>query len=331
MVASKTCVVHIGAPKTGSTLIQRVLFENRETMRAHGMLYPDVSLRGYGHHDLAFLVAGGYPDWATPQARTLSELALDLAAACAAHSGSVVLSSEDFYLCPNPEGLRALLHETGVLNGRSPRIVVYLRRQDDAHESWYNQTIKAQGATHTPEACIERYFELWDYHRNLQRWEEVFGRDAIVARSYEEEELVGGSLLEDFFCTVGIDGSSFVISRERVNTGLNRDLLEFQRAFNQLPLTVQEKRAFHHQLIELTATTAGRGFFDEGPSIDSRTAVALMARYAEGNRAVAERYFGRSRLFAERNREERIEPRGAALDAAKVGAILAWLLLQQRG
>ena len=74
MVSHSHCFLHIGAPKTGTTLLQRVLFENKERLRNYGIDYPDISLRGYGHHDLAFLIAGGYPDWATPQPRTLAEL-----------------------------------------------------------------------------------------------------------------------------------------------------------------------------------------------------------------------------------------------------------------
>lgn len=329
MASSRTCIVHIGAPKTGSTLIQRVLFENRALMLAAGALYPDVSLRGYGHHDLAFLVAGGYPAWATPQSRSLDELAQELGSQCRAHDGNVLLSSEDFYLCPNPQGLYELLRETGALHRRECRIIVYLRRQDDAHESWYNQTIKAQGATHSLEESIETSYQLWDYRHQLQRWEAVFGRDALCVRSYEGEDLFHGSLLEDFFDCAGIDGAGFSISRQRVNTGLNRDLLEFQRVMNGLPLSIQNKRAFHHQLIDLSASAAGSGLFDETPSMDPDLAERIMDRYAEGNASVAERYFGRPYLFGARTTA--IAPRAArqGLDVSKLASIVAWLLVKR--
>lgn len=149
------CFVHIGAPKTGTTYLQQFLHDNRAALRRQGLLYPEVSLRGYGHHDLAFLLAGGYPDWATPQPRMLDDLAAELDAATQGHAGPLLLSSEDFYLFPAPERLREMLADVGVLASHRPVIVVYVRRQDDAHVSWYNQTIKAQGHTHSLDECIE--------------------------------------------------------------------------------------------------------------------------------------------------------------------------------
>ena len=102
MSSKKTCYLHIGAPKTGSTALQSFLFENRQRLADHGWVYPEVSLRGFGHHDLAFLISGGYPEWAIPQERSLDELTDDLIR-LAAENPKLVMSSENFYLFPNPE------------------------------------------------------------------------------------------------------------------------------------------------------------------------------------------------------------------------------------
>jgi hypothetical protein len=63
----KLVFLHIGAPKTGSTYLQQVLFKNRETLAANGVLYPysavDQSFRSahdfcgttwFGHHATRF-------------------------------------------------------------------------------------------------------------------------------------------------------------------------------------------------------------------------------------------------------------------------------------
>lgn len=329
-MAQKRCLIHIGAPKTGSTLIQRVLFENRAALAEKGIAYPEVSLRGYGHHDLAFLVSGGYPEWATPQTRSLDDLAVDLEREARSSADTLLFSSEDFYLCPNPEGLHALFSRCGVFENRSCEIIVYVRRQDDAHESWYNQTIKAQGYTHSLDDCIEQFFDLWDYEKQLARWASVFGTTALVVRPYETSSYKGGTLLSDFFSILGLTVDDVTVSKERVNTGLNADLLEFQRLLNRLPLSVQQKRTFHHQLIDLSVKTSGTGVFDEAPLIDPVQRRSILDRYARGNAAVATAYLDRSTLFDDTIEQTSALTSQRGLTVEKLGTALAWLLVKDQ-
>lgn len=326
--SSTRCILHIGAPKTGSTLLQKLCFDNRERLAAQGVLYPDVSLRGWGHHDLAFLIAGGYPDWATPQPRPLVELVADLTAAVGRHNGDVLISSENFFLFPAPAALRTVLEESGALDKRRATVVVYVRRQDAAHESWYNQTIKAQGATHDFDACVEQYRSLWDYQLQLDAWSTAFGRDALIVRPYEEGQLLNASLAEDFLQLINVDSRGWRFPTERVNSGLNSDALEFQRIVNTLPLTVQEKRRFHRDLIEMTARLAGTGVFDERPIIDAARRREILARYEAGNRAVAEAFLGRTTLFRELPGDEST-PAAGTLTVEKLAAIVGWLLVRR--
>lgn len=292
------CFVHIGAPKTGTTYLQRFFTENAVALRDAGVLYPAAGLRGFGHHDLAFLLSGGYPDWATPQPRTLDEITEDLKSELrASNARDVLFSSEDFYLFPAPEALRHVLEHIGALTNRKAAIIVYLRRQDHAHESWYNQTIKAQGYDHDIDASIQEFFQLWDYQYQLALWENVFGRDALVVRAYEAGQFRGGSLLEDVLETLGLGSKSFRAPLEAVNTSLNYDLLELQRHINRMPLTVQQKRRFHHELMALSQHSRGTGLFDEKPVVDGVRAAAILAAYAASNRAVAREYFERDDLF----------------------------------
>lgn len=329
MNMQKKCFLHIGAPKTGTTFLQKVLTENGTLLRDRGILYPDAYLRGYGHHDIAFLLSGGYPDWAIPQPRSLAELAAALKEQAGNHSGSVLLSSENFYLYPNPEKLFKFLDDTGLLENRRPIIVVYLRRQDDAHESWYNQTIKAQGYTHTPEECIDAFHGLWDYAVRLDRWAQIFGSENLVVRPYEASSFINGDLLADFFRVIGIDGTGLAIETEKVNTRLNRDALEFQRLVNGLPLTHVERRKFHRQLMELSARTSGSGVFEECEVFDRPTRKSILASYAESNARVSGIYLAGAPLFGERDEDVRGNAsiyRGLSSDS--LARILAWLMIK---
>jgi hypothetical protein len=323
------CLIHIGAPKTGSTLLERACFDNREALGEHGILYPDVSLRGFGHHDLAFLLSGGYPPWAAPQSRSLEDLAADLRSKLLGHYGAILFSSEDFYLYPNPRGLMELLKSTGAIKDRQPLIIVYVRRQDDAHESWYNQTVKAQGYTHDVDTSVRDFYDLFDYGKQLSGWAEVFGQGAILVRPFHQSEFYNGELLQDFLSILGVDGGSFATPDERINTSLNRDILEFQRILNALPLSVRVRRRYHRELMELSARAAGSSLFDERPMLDPRKRAEILDAYASSNREVARIYLRRDELFPiMEQREQSLSLVQPGLNVEKLSAILGWLLLR---
>lgn len=325
-----SCFIHIGAPKTGSTFLQKILFDNRSVLALHDILYPEVSLRGYGHHDIAFLLDGGYPEWATPQQKSLAQLGTELKAAAREHRGHILLSSEDFYLFPQPAGLLAFLEQAGVVPSREPVVIVYVRRQDDAHESWYNQTIKAQGCTDSIDESVRRFDGLWDYEAQLERWVEVFGRKQIVVRPYGRTDFHGGSITTDFFSLLAIDPSELALPPERVNSRINNDLLDFQRLVNRLPLTIEEKRRFHRLFIELTARTAGSGIFAEGALLSEPQRRAILDRYRNGNRAVAQKYLHRDHLFYERDTAQALSA-PPELTLEKLSYIFGWLMARGDG
>lgn len=318
-------IVHIGAPKTGSTAIQRFLFEHRTRLPHHGVQYPDVNLRGYGHHDLAFLLHGRYPDWATPQDKTLVALGEMLRSFVATNvSPVIVLSSENFYLFPRPAELRRFLYAAGVAAEDRISIVCYLRRQDEAHISWYNQTVKAQGNSSGFEDSVEQNRALWDYAEQLKPWQREFGTPAIILRDYSPFSTAPADVRADFLSLLGIPGDAFTLPPARANERINRDILDFQRLVNRLPLKIAQKRRYHKRLIDLTSTMAGREFFDDLPFLSKADRAELNDYYTRSNAEVARRFLNRDDLFdaagaADADNESR---RRSSLTLAKIVFIL---------
>lgn len=83
---------HIGAPKTGTTFLQRILWNNRERLADHGMLYPGTTFSAHVHAAFDLRKAGfrGYRDPQVPGAWAA------LVDAAKAWDGPVILSQELF-------------------------------------------------------------------------------------------------------------------------------------------------------------------------------------------------------------------------------------------
>jgi hypothetical protein len=319
----RRCWLHIGAPKTGTTAIQRFLEANQDLLPALGFAYPIAARRAGGHHDLAFLTGSGYPDWAVPQDQTLEALVAALRAEIEAGPATTILSSENFYLLCEPAAVLDLMVRLGFPRG-TVTVVVYLRRQDEAALSWYNQAVKAQGFAGSLEEHLMTHRDLWDYDTRLRAWAGAFGADRLAVRRY------CGDVRRDFVEAVGLPADDLHFAAERINTEINRDIMEFQRQLNRLPLPAQDKRRFHRQLMALTAATAGNGLFSDAPLLDDTGRQRLLESYADGNRRVADACFGGIELFAPPFASSNIPILPApGLTPDKLAALVGWLLLGQ--
>jgi len=325
---SKRFFLHIGAPKTGTTALQTFFSENRPALLRQGLLYPEACLRANGHHDLAFLLGGGYPDWAIPQEKEIGQLLGDLGKEVSNHSGAILLSSENFYLLTDPTELAGALESCRIVPHYQIVIVVYLRPQHEAHESWYNQTIKAQGFTHSLEECLNAFHSLWDYDRMLDKWAEAFGAGNIIVRPYERRAGIAADVRTDLLELLELAPNDFKHSADRDNISINRDILEFQRLLNRQPLSIPEKRQFHRELMRLSAENQYKQFFDNGPLLSISQRQQIMEEYEPGNRRVALRYLGREMLFREDfPKVDRDYSSYAGLTEEKMTWILNWIMV----
>jgi hypothetical protein len=135
-VPNRTCLVHIGTHKTGSTALQLYLANNRALLPAMGVYVPqcgvDPQVR-VGHHALARAL------WTDQAEAALGSLIDELRTADAPLA---VLSSEDFSpLATAPERLQLLANATARA-GYAAKVLVYLRHQGPWAESMYGERLR---------------------------------------------------------------------------------------------------------------------------------------------------------------------------------------------
>ncbi len=325
----KKLIVHIGTPKTGSTSLEKFLYENRDVLKGCGYLYPEEIIRGYGHHDIAYLANGEYPKWAIPQDKTLADLINLLRHEIRKHhEKKIILSSEIFYLLSKPKEVARIIAELG-FKLEDTRVIVYLRRQDEVHQSWYNQRVKAQGYTGEIDDSIIDSRDLWDYQKSLEPWRKIFGKKNIKIRLYEKSSLVGNDIRRDFIEVLGIDTENFKYLQKNTNSRLCRDLLEFQRYINSIPISFVNKRKYMHKLIELTNSSKSNQFFSDSPLLTNSQKKELMDSYEQANRYVAREYLDTDEIFSYViNRQPHNINNKTSLSLKKLSYILYWLLMR---
>ncbi len=321
-----TLRVHIGMPKTGSTAIQRALCAAGIDLHAHGVAYPDTHLRGDGHHDLSIELAPAPPDWATPAPCDLDGMGQRLREVVPSDVHTLVLSSENFYLFPEPGKLLDWVRQWW---GSPDRVVidVFVRRQGELVESWYNQLVKAQGFSGTFEESVTRDGQLWNIAARLEPWARAFGDDALQLHAYHRVRSRGASAYGE---RLGLPPGVLADPPARANTRLVRDALEYQRQLNTLPLPVPRKRRFHRALTALSAQAAKVGLLDT-PYVTSERLAAIEATYAESNALVSERFCGGQSPFDTAPLRTRLNVDYPGLSPETVARLGGWLMLTETG
>ena len=304
-------IIHIGAAKTGTTSIQRFLSDNRQLLRDQGVVYPQY-----------------LPPWRKPQPRgavdhnymcerPLEALCEPFRAECRAGGSSIrlLLSSENLSQLlvarERLEGLHRFIEELGCTD---VSIVVWLRETGAMFTSLCSQWLRNGFPEYThllPPRAHARFCLIMDYRGLLQRWAEVFGREALVVRLFERECFVQGDLLHDAVDAFGLEWDERFKTPPRVNETLNLLEIEVLRVVNHLidgPIYFQGTPK--HLLAQVISEHLGAL---DGPQLRFAPPGEIVQAWrewaAEGNEWVRQEFFpDRPTLFAPpREQEENFE------------------------
>jgi hypothetical protein len=220
-------VLHIGAPKTASTYIQRRLRANTVRLRENGIyvpVLPEVAEMA-GNAKLLPTALGQRPSLTFQRAFPKIDIrALDPKKIVArllqdwrSDSESVILSAEN--LRPtHARPVRELLPTT------APCVVIlYVRRQDRWLDSYFNQMIKTNEIHENIDAFLDRLLSgnderlcRPDWFAHYSAWREAFGNCEVVF--YDE---VASDVFGVFLKTAGFEPIPGLIDIDRAQVSLN--------------------------------------------------------------------------------------------------------------
>jgi hypothetical protein len=227
---ARTCYLHIGTHRTGTTSLQTFLTKNEQSLQLDKIYIPKTGRLspGTGHHNIAWELNDD-PRFSRSLG-TLSDLIMELRSI---ESCSICITSEDFeYLHRRLDSLNRLLSDLSAI-GYNVTIIVYLRPQGEYIESLYTELVKHG-------LCIEfgRFleqtirtgqfvlFDIWrfalDYSLLLNPFAEVFGSSHIIVRRYPSRR-DANYLINDFLSVIshGISTAGYRYPQYRENPSAN--------------------------------------------------------------------------------------------------------------
>ncbi|MBK0399009.1 hypothetical protein H0I76_07395 [Limibaculum sp. M0105] len=233
--------VHVGMMKTGTTAIQHMLSENREALLRNRLRFPIAP--GYrAHLDLVLYAMNDERMGAHHRQKGLKDkedlrrwrtiFEDHLARELGACDESIIFSDERLAsLITKPEETLRLREFLSRLSDEI-KIIIYIRDQISAIESFYSTEIRA-GETHplTP-IKKERYFNRFEYNKIIERWADRFGSGSIILKEFSPESLLGGDVCRDFLSILGAQSDRNIDFPLNANESIGRNGIELLRHLN---------------------------------------------------------------------------------------------------
>ena len=288
MTDRRTLYLHIGVHRTATTAIQATMFRNWTLFRDQGYLYPLGVERHIGVFNNIF-----FGEMTTRQvARTV----LARAEAHPVPIHTVIMSDEDVSMRRDISVLREFADYFDV------KVIFAMRRQDLWLESWWAQNVKGQWDRRYchmswPDFMANRADFHWiDYDRYIAHVESVFGRGSVLPYVFERAQMPDGPIAA--FCRqFGYEDFASLERAGGENISLTPQMSEFVR---HLPF-IDAPMELRLRLISM-AEAVDRDVRARNPvtlMIPHQQRAAIMQEYAQGNRNIAQRFFGRDDLFLE--------------------------------
>lgn len=231
--------------------------------------------------------------------RTIEDVATDLTARADEKTreiSKIVISDEDICMRRDLSILQGLREYFDV------KIVYALRRQDLWLESWYFQNVKWQWNPELSHCTFDEFLARREechwihYDHYVQHLENLFGAENILLSPFEKEQQPDGPVAE--FCRlIGLDILGQSNAAPHMNSSMSAAMVEFTRHLPMDEFEPPERELLRRALETVDRVSLGHQGKQSERLMEPDLRQAILSEYAEGNRALAQRFFGRDELF----------------------------------
>lgn len=286
-----TLLIHIGAPKTGSTALQKFFAVNVGELLKVGWCYPEFDSMKCKYDDVyknaRYLFEGGqlvaYDSliWQEQWDYIRSEL----------ERNNVIISAEEFFVIDTSDFLMKALREYSNI-----KVIVYLRRQDEIIESYWKHSVKTTFCMTRSIDNVRVDMPTLHYEEKLLQIEKIIGKDNLMVRVFEKAQFQGdaGNIFSDFMECIGINDISGYKDVGVINDGIFGNAIDIKMAMNESLKALEEpyKSMFNYKCTSWLLELGNNNVEEESVlSIEKRR--DIMSIYEAGNQEVARKYLGR--------------------------------------
>lgn len=282
----QTLYMHIGTHKTGTTAIQKFLYDNKGILESKGVnliltgMLSD-NTESWGNHELARVLPYGDKNF-------MWRMAADEAIG----SSAALISSEEFSLIRNASLYEPL--KTHFASTTLVRPICYLRRQDQYLESVYNHHVKSLGEVQPIMDFAKRIAYRLNYFEMVQCLVESFGQKNVILRTYDQK-FINGDIFQDFLKAIGIGSTAdFIFPKAPINLGLSADGLAKMLEANRRYAKDHDKlKTARIEIIEAYSAPS----FTEHKILTQSERDCVLGTYTEKNNSLAKTFLGRNSMF----------------------------------
>lgn len=304
-MSERTCLLHVGTHKTGTTSLQLFFDANKPALRSAGVYLPDAGRYGAlpGNHCIAWdMLAEG-------RSAHFDTLIADLGAT---ECRTALVGSEDFSLLhARPDALQTMAD--GLRSaGYRPVVVVYLRPQAAFAESMYVERVKhnyirALGSyvqtilttgSYVPDGTAIHL--MFDYTRLLDPFVRAFGRENVIVRPYDTRNGVE-HIFRDFLSVFAAVDAQFTnvplslqVHAPRANDSLKFVELLFTAYKNLHDGKVESPETFGERLVamvrEIAPNFPDELFLSRYALLSRAETLTFLQRFAADNEAIEREY-----------------------------------------
>ncbi|MFG5086315.1 hypothetical protein O8I31_00615 [Campylobacter lari] len=245
--------LHIGTEKTGTTSIQKFLFENKHALNKNNVLYSHKLGANASQWNFTFLAYNDirsdeycisrkiytYSDFKIHKKKVFLDFKKELKKA---NCQKLLISSE--HLSSRLQSTKEIKRCKKILNilgFKEIKILVYLREQNSEVISAFSTAIKSGSDISDIQRNSDKYTR-GKYDLLLLKWQKFFGKENLIVRLFDKNEFYQGDLLKDFIYSIGLEWDDEFQIPNKENESLDLIGIELLKRINKyLPWKVENK------------------------------------------------------------------------------------------